>query len=72
MSYPKEKVDKWMELATDVLFPSWLQAHSNSYLDKMLNKSREHIRLLKYERKVMILVSNKDLSMRIITQEQQK
>ena len=43
----KEKVDKWMDLAKEVLFPPWLQAHPNSYLEKMLNKSREQIRLLK-------------------------
>merc|ERR1711942_179344 len=43
----KEKIDKWMDLAKEVLFPPWLQAHPNSYLEKMLNKSREQIRLLK-------------------------
>ena len=36
-----------MDLAKEVLFPPWLQAHPNIYLEKMLNKSREQIRLLK-------------------------
>ena len=36
-----------MDLANEVLFPPWLQAHPNSYLENMLNKSREQIRLLK-------------------------
>ena len=43
----KENVDKWMTLATEVLFPPWLQVHPNNYLEKMLNNSREQIQLLK-------------------------
>ena len=43
----KEIVDKWMDLAKEVLFPPWLQAHPNSYLEKILNKLREQIKLLK-------------------------
>ena len=39
----KDKVARWMELATEVLSPPWLQAHPSSYLEKMLNKSREQI-----------------------------
>ena len=66
----KEKVDKWMELATDVLFPSWLQAHPNSYLEKMLNNSREQIWLLKQGGKVNNL--SKDLFKKTTTPEQQK
>ena len=48
----KDKVSRWMELATNVLFPTWLQAHPNSYLKKMLEKSREQVRLLKQGGKV--------------------
>ena len=36
-----------MELATEVLSLPRLQAHPNSYLKKMLEKSREQVRLLK-------------------------
>ena len=36
-----------MELATKILSPPWLQVHPSNYLKRMLNKSREHIRLLK-------------------------
>merc|ERR1712002_1018686 len=43
----KETVDKWMELATEVLSLQWLQTHPNNYLEKLLNKSKEQIKLLK-------------------------
>ena len=41
-----------MTLATEVLFPPWLQVHPNNYLEKMLNNSREQIQLLKQGGKV--------------------
>ena len=36
-----------MELATEVPSPQWLQTHPNNYLEKLLNKSKEQIKLLK-------------------------
>ena len=39
----KDKVARWMDLATYVLFPTWLQTQPKSYLKKMLEKSREQI-----------------------------
>ena len=42
----KDPVDKWINLAKNVLEPKWLQQHPSTYLDKLLNKSQEKIKSL--------------------------
>ena len=48
----KDKVTKWMELATYIPSPDWLQTHPKNYLNKMLEKSKEQVKLLKQGGKV--------------------
>ena len=41
-----DPVDKWINLANQVLAPKWLQKHPNNYLDKLLCVSKEKIKSL--------------------------
>ena len=44
-----------MDQAIYVLFQTWLQTHPNNYLKKMLEKSKEQVRLLKQGGKVQYI-----------------
>ena len=41
-----DSVDKWINLAKNVLQPKWLQQHPSTYLNKLLSKSQEKIKSL--------------------------
>ena len=42
----KDPVNKWINLAKNVLEPKWLQQHPSTYLDKIFNKFQEKIKSL--------------------------
>ena len=39
----KDPVEKWINLANQVLFPSWLQQHPDKYLNKLISTSKKKI-----------------------------
>ena len=41
----KDPVEKWINLANQVLFPTWLQQHPDKYLNKLISISKRKIHL---------------------------
>ena len=45
LNIDKGLVEKWINLASEVLFPSWLQQHPDKYLNKLISISNRKIHL---------------------------